>query len=331
MNSDEDPWADILPAGGFAGRIERRADPDHPVDFYRARLPDGRYLFILKGVREIPETRMPVLAGMEIRREEQPDKSHELVLELADNEQVSLFRALTHDFLEATADLQARASDLAAQRLMIRLDRWQAMLRRRRDGLLSRQAIIGLTGELQFLRDRLLPALGVEQTLRAWRGPHRDEQDFAHGEFIFEVKTQLSTQDQYLLISSEAQLDEASGRIAVCHLTLVSSPPDDDVALSLNMLVAELRATCASHSLMAQDLLDAGLMAVGYVTRVEYGEERWKLVRTRIFEVAGDFPRLVPTRLPPGVSNVSYRITLGACESFERTMEWLEEAIRGRS
>lgn len=331
MSSGGDPWADILPAGGFTGRIERRADPEHPVDFYRARLPDGRYLFILKGIRDFPASPTPVLAGMEIRREQQPDESHELILELADNEQVSLFRALTHDFLEATADLPAVSSDAAAQRLMIRLERWQAMLRRRRDGLLSRQAIIGLTGELLFLRDRLLPVVGVEQTLRAWRGPHRDEQDFAHDEFIFEVKTQLSTADQYLLISSEAQLDESSGRIAICHETLASSPKDDDGALSLNMLVAELRAICATHSLMAHDLLDAGLMAAGYEARAEYDEERWKLVRTRIFEVVDGFPRLVPSRLPPGVSKVSYRITLGACEAFERTTEWLEEAIRGRS
>ncbi len=270
---------------------------------------------------------MPALAGIDIRIEDKPDHTSELILELADNEQVSLFRALTRDFLDATADLSGPASDLAARRIMIRLQRWQAMLRRRRSGVLSRQAIIGLTGELLFLRDRLLPYLGVEQTLRAWRGPHRDEQDFAIGDHLFEVKTQLNTADQYLQISSEAQLDVSSGKVVVCHQTLVSGSEDGE---SLNQLVEDLWNKCQAHSLVASDFLEAGLLGAGFQARPEYDEEKWKLARTRVFEVIDDFPRLVPSQLPPGVSNVSYRITLGTCERFERTPDWFEGVIRVR-
>ena len=330
MSSEGDPWDDILLADGFSGRIERRADPEHPVDFYRARLVDGRYLFLLKNIAGFEVTSLPALAGMDIRMEEQPDGSSELVLELADNEQVSLFRVLTRDFLGATADLPGNSSELAARRIIVRLERWQAMLRRRRNGLLSRQAIIGLIGELLFLRDRLLPHLGVEQTLRAWRGPHRDEQDFATRDHIFEVKTQLNTADHYLLISSESQLDDSSGRIVVCHLTLVSCHEGDENAATLNWLVEDLRERCLTHSLVARDLLDASLLVAGYRTRSEYDEEKWKPVRTRVFEVVDDFPRLVPAQLPPGVSNVSYRITLDTCGYFERTSDWLDGAIHGR-
>lgn len=329
MRSEGDPWADILPAEGFMGRLERRVDPQHPVDLYRARLPDGRYLFIVKGVGKFQSTSMPVLAGMDVRLEQQSGGTSELIIELSDGEQVSLFRALTQNFLEATADLDPGASDLAAQRILARLDRWQALFRRRREGLLSRQSIIGLVGELLFLRDRLLPHLGVEQTLRAWRGPHGDEQDFSHGEYIFEVKTQLTTADQYLLINSAAQLDETSGRIVVCHQTLASCQDDDDEAVSLNELVEELRSKCATHSITAQDLFETGLLHVGYETRVEYGEEHWKPIRMRIFEVVDDFPRIVPSHLSPGISNVSYRISLGACEPYERTSDWLEGVICG--
>ena len=327
MTSRGDPWNDIVPIAGIAGRIERRADPEHPVDFYRARLPDGRYLFVLKGVTGFEATKMPTLAGIDVRIEKRSNHNSELILELADNEQVSLFRALTQDFLEATVDLLEPSSNLAAERTMIRLQRWQAMLRRRRSGVLSRQAIIGLTGELLFLRDRLLPRIGVEQALRAWRGPHLDEQDFATGSRIFEVKTQLNTADQYLQVNSEAQLDDSSGEIVICHQTLVSGPESDEDSESLNQLAEDLREKCLSHSLVARDLLDAGLAGAGYQTRTEYGEEFWKPVRTRVFDVAEDFPRLLPAQLPPGVSNVRYRITLGACERFERTLDWLDGVI----
>jgi hypothetical protein len=46
--------------------------------------------------------------------------------------------------------------------------------------------------------------------ISAWRGPFGDEQDFVHGEWIIEIKTQLNTADQRMQISSEAQLDTSS-------------------------------------------------------------------------------------------------------------------------
>lgn len=329
MSNEKDPWETIKPGSTVSGRTERRADPLHPIDFYRARLADGRYLFLLKGLRNFEARRFPALGGINLSQQELPDGTSELMIELVDKEQVSLFRALSEDLLVATRDLENGTSDLAAERLVTRLERWQDMLRKKRDSLLSRQAIIGLTGELLFLRNRLLPLLGAEQTLHAWRGPHGDEQDFANGDQIFEVKTQLNTADQYLMISSEAQLDDTSGNIAICHQTLVSSLKDDD-AESLNQLVEDIRNKCLAHSVVACDLLDAGLLAAGYQPRSEYDDEKWKSAQSRVFEVVDDFPRLVPAQLPPGVSKVSYRITLGTCERFERPSEWLDGVISGR-
>ena len=330
MSNEQDPWETIKPGSIVSGRTERRAHPTHPIDYFRARLADGRYLFVLKGLSNFEERRFPALGGINLSQQELSDGTCELILELVDTEQVSLFRALSEDLLASTDDLAEGRSDLAAERLIIRLERWQAMLRKKRDSLLSRQAIIGLVGELLFLRDRLLPILGVEHTLRSWRGPHRDEQDFANGDQIYEVKTQLNTADQYLLISSEAQLDITSGNFVVCHQTLASCTEDKDDAESLNQLVEDIRERCLAHSLVARDLLDAGLLAAGYQKRVEYDEEKWKPAQSRFFEVVDDFPRLVPSLLPPGVSKVSYRITLGSCKRFERPQEWLDEVIRGR-
>jgi len=62
----------------------------------------------------------------------------------------------------------------------------------RRDQILTRQQIIGLIGELLFLRDIIMQAIGNRGDF-CWRGPFGDEQDFVYGEWIFEVKTQLST------------------------------------------------------------------------------------------------------------------------------------------
>lgn len=328
MTSNNDPWESIQTSTISSGRIERRADPHHPIDFFRARLADGRYLFILKRLQEFQARGFAELGGINISLQEQTDDSFELVLELTDVEQISLFRALSADLLSATDDLANGASDLAANRIMTRLERWQAMFRKLRESKLSRSEIIGLTGELLFLYNKLLPLVGVDQSLRSWRGPHREEQDFALGDYVIEVKTQLSTADQYLIISSEAQLDDTSGNVVVYHQTLVSSASDEKDAQTLNELVNQLREICTSHSTIARDLLDAGLLGAGYEARPTYNEESWKPVKSRIFEVIEDFPRLTSTSIPSGISNVSYRIQFGSCERFERTTDWLNGVIR---
>ena len=244
---------------------------------------------------------------------------------------VSLFRALTRDFLLATADLNAGSSDLAANRLINRLERWQAMLRKSRENLLTRQEIIGLIGELLFIRDVLMPAIGVEQSIQAWRGPHDEEQDFAYGNILFEVKTQLSSADQYLQVNSEAQLDNSSGQIIVNHKTLVASEgSSDNRSITLNKIVEEIRAMCSSSNVKTVDQLETSLIAVGYRPREEYDEDHWRPARSRFFEVLDDFPRFVPASIPPGVSKLRYRISLGAIERFERDSEWVEGAINGQ-
>jgi len=329
MLSACDPWADILPQKYSAGRIERRADPHHPIDFFRARLPSGEYLFILKNISNFEMASIPVLSGINILVEQEKDETKELILMLVNQEQFSLFRTLTHDLLNITSDLPAGSSNFAALRICKRIERWQALLRRSRDGL-SRQGIIGLVGELLFIKNKLLPYLSIDQTIRAWRGPHRDEQDFALANAIIEVKSQESTADQYLRINSESQLDESSGRIVICHQTLAPCQKNDSQGLSLNELVNSIHEMSMSHSLIVSDLFYAGLLAYGYQFKPEYDNEIWKPVRLRTFEVIDDFPRIVARHLPGGISNVTYCITLSACERFERTSNWLESVIHGR-
>lgn len=330
MDENIDPWDNLRQPVGSLSQIERRADPDHSIDFFRGRSSDGRYLFILKGIGNNWEKKLPTLAGIKIRREPESRENQRITLELSDNEMVSLFRALTRDLLQATADLYTGSSDLAANRLIIRLERWQAMLRKSRENLLTRQAMIGLIGELLFIRDVLAPAIGIEQSIQAWRGPHDEEQDFAYGNILFEVKTQLSSADQYLQVNSEAQLDNSSGQIIVNHKTLVASESSDPHALTLNQIVDDLRTECSSTTIRATENFEVALLNLGYKTREEYDESYWRPARTRFFEVQDEFPRFVPASIPPGVSKLRYRISLGAIEKFERDSEWVNGAINGQ-
>lgn len=325
MNNTADAWEDI---GSVAGsRTERRADPEHPLDFFRVRSPRGNYALLLKADRLPKLEALPAISGVEVTAEENEDRPDELCLELRDSEQVSIFRALVADILESTRDLPAGENGNGARRVIRRLERWQRLLGRRRGKLLSDQSIIGLCGELLFMRDHLVPANGASAAVSAWRGPYGDEQDFTVNGWIVEIKAQLSTADQLLKINSEAQLDTESGPIVVFHQTFAGSAAQTGSSFSLNDLVSQLRQTIEANALGALDLFEAGLVNAEYEERPEYSEKFWLPVVGSIYEVGEGFPRLVPGTIATGIRKVKYNILPAACTEFRRDETWLNSEV----
>lgn len=313
---DTDDWMDIAPASGPTADNVRRADIAHPLDFFRGRDFAGRYIFSLtaeSGCRDLPDP--PKLNGIDVALERLGVDGARLVLTLQDREHFDIFRALCDHLLRSTAGHPHGANASGLRLVLRRLADWHEMLRRRRDNLLSLPERIGLAGELLFLRDIILPRMSPADAAVSWRGGHRDEQDFAIGHWQFEIKTQLSTTDQRLIIASEAQLDTAGSQLMLCHQGLAASPPAAG-AFTLNSLVASLSADFEAAGPSAKDVFDAGLDAWGYVRHQDYDPPAWVLTDRRLFEIREGFPRIVPTMLPPGVQKVSYEVLLRDCEPF---------------
>ncbi|WP_323760488.1 PD-(D/E)XK motif protein [Maricaulis sp.] len=318
-------WAEITKPKGNDLNF-KRCDPDHPLDLFLGREADGKYILFLEGLKESLEG-LPSLAGVEMLCRADRHGTSALVLRLVDVEQETLFKSLCEDLLQGTRKLDFRANSTGAFLIVKRMRRWQELFQRRKTKLLSRQQIIGLVGELVFLREVLNQFDDADAALRSWRGPYGDEQDFAIGDTIVETKTQLSTADQALKISSEAQLDTTSGPIIVVHQTIASTERASPNSLTLNEHVADIRSTLETASPVAIDFLEAGLLAAGYQERSEYDEEAWEPVTRTIFEIENDFPRLVPGNMQTGIERVRYQIMLDFCREFQRSDEWLDERV----
>ncbi|MFC4526242.1 PD-(D/E)XK motif protein [Dyella halodurans] len=313
---DESDWRDIATAADPHADNVRRASSTHPLDFFRGRNHAGQYIFALAAndsCSELPKP--PRLNGIDVSVERRSGDGARLVLTLEDRDQFDIFRALCGHLLDATADHPRGANGPGLRLVLRRLADWHNMLRRRREGLLTTEEIIGLVGELLFLRDEVMSRAGAADSIAAWRGAHRDEQDFAIGAWQIEVKTQLSTSDRRLLISSEAQLDTAGSRLLLCHQAVARAPAGGGT-VSLNALIDGLNLAFAAAGPPVLEEFEAALEACRYVRREEYDEPEWLLTDRRLFEVRDDFPRLTPAVLPNGVHAVSYSILLSACESF---------------
>lgn len=312
-----DEWKDIAAAAGPTSDNVRRVDAGHPLEFFRGRDFAGRYLLSLAAettAEGLPD--LPRLNGIEVRLENAALGRVRLVLTLLDRNQFDLFRDLADHLLKATAGVDRGDNSAGLKLVLRRLRSWHDMLRRRRDDLLSNSEAIGLAGELLFFRDQVLARRTPTEAALSWRGAHRDEQDFALGHWQIEIKTQLSTSDQRLQISSEAQLDAGSARLLICHQTLAPAPAAAHGSFTLNSLVSEITAQLENIGDVGRDAFETALEALGYVNRAEYDEMRWVATYRRAFEVTDQFPRIVPAMLPSGVRNVRYDIALRECEPF---------------
>jgi hypothetical protein len=312
-----DDWKDIAAAAGPASDNVRRAESAHPLEFFRGRDFAGRYLLSLAAVSAsegLPD--LPRLNGIEVRLEKHPPDRVRLVLTLLDRSQFDLFRDLTDHLLKATADIEKGDNAAGLKLVLRRLRSWHDLLRRRRDDLLSDAEAIGLAGELLFLRDQVLLRRSPTDSVLAWRGAHRDEQDFALGHWQVEIKTQLSTSDQRLHVSSEAQLDTGSARLLVCHLTIAPAPAHAPGSFTLNTLVDDITTQLEDVGDVGRNTFEASLEAMGYVRRPEYNEWCWVETSRRAFEASEGFPRIIPSMLPNGIHNVRYDIALRDCEPF---------------
>jgi hypothetical protein len=227
--------------------------------------------------------------------------------------------------MEATRRLNAAEQAKGIGVVLARLRRWQQMLKFGKSELMSEDIQIGLYGELLFLKDVLRPRLSGPNALQCWRGPFGEEQDFSIGPALVEIKTQRSTSDRRIHISSPDQLHSYSGRIVLCHQT-VTTRDDAAAGASLNALVKQLTTDMENADPETADVFRSILLDFGYEERFEYNEPVRALQRRDFYDVSQFFPRITPKMLPAGVVDVSYSIDVEACSAWitdERTI-WRE-------
>jgi hypothetical protein len=230
-----------------------------------------------------------------------------------------VFSILAEDLaprISSLSDAQAKAGMLVG-----RLRRWQKFLAAGTSGL-SVERVRGLYGELFTLRSTLLPRLGANASVTAWRAPTASHQDFQMVTGAVEVKTTAAKQPQSVRIASERQLDGTGVGALFLHVVIVDErevennggPPGGE---SLPELVGDLRRLLTPIS-SALEIFEERLVDAGYLQAHahRYDCTRFALRGIRTFAVTDGFPRIVEKELKPGVGEVSYSLSLAVCEPF---------------
>ena len=310
-------WKAIVPPTDPGFYNIRLADSRHPLDFRIGRDFQGCFVFQLDVECVEPGgLDLPKMSAVTCEVHTVAAGRTRLVLSLSDAVDFRNFALMCKSLMLATDKLAPTQSGKGLLQAIKEVHRWQEMLRRRADCLLSKGERIGLVGELLFLRDVLGDRIGWNTAIKCWNGPSGHEQDFVIAGTIFEVKTQVATADRRIRVSSEDQLDPVQGRILLCNQGIAPLPSAAPAARTLNALVSEIREAFAEAGAGALELFEIALLEAGYQEQPEYNEESWILVERIFYEVSNEFPRIERSDLRPGVEMVNYSIRVSDCAPF---------------
>lgn len=302
-------WADLLRQGSAA---KQEVDAYHPLRLLFGADDFNRALFAIMARARPAEPELPSDV-LETRITVRPDGFHLLVISLKDPALFDVFAQLCGDL--ATRSHNATSEESALAEVYTALADWKRLLRSRPEHL-SVEALRGLVGELWFGLHVLTAERSVADVFDRWRGPFGAHQDFQFaGGHNFEVKAVRRGVD-WVQIASEHQLDSLGAPLTLAIVELDDAERTDSGAFCLHDLLAAIRDALAAQPIASRSF-EAALSEIGDpFTHSFYAEHWFEVHGCRRHEVSEGFPRLVPSSLPAGVTNVEYRLTAEAMAPF---------------
>lgn len=309
MSSLDRIWTELEAAGHAPAH--KRVDAVHPLDLYVGIDADlSRELVLVADA--VPQELAKRFKAFEVGVSDRSDGRHNLFVRLRAPELSRLYSHLCEDLADASR--ACRKQD-AVRFVADRIARWENLLARDREGLLSEELLRGLVGELVFLRDVAIPEQGAAEALHAWRGPLGGLHDFQFATVSVEVKA--VAERLIATITSAEQLDGGGDRLFLTAVRLHSTMDAVPTSFSVADLVQTLRQVFEPDIVQAQSF-ENRLALLGYKDEKEYEARRFTVKDMRHFEVEPTFPRLIPSMMAPGVVSVSYGVDLHRCEAFRR-------------
>lgn len=233
-----------------------------------------------------------------------------LLFSLLDNSFEEVFFRFCEDLIEMTMPLDDSA---ACYRLLRdRFLQWKKMFINAKRDLLTEFQILGLIGEILFLREFLIPKYGEKVALQGWSGQELTHKDFSYAKEWYEIKTILDSSVS-VKISSLEQLDsDLPGVLSVYKMEKMSP---EFSGISLNSLVQKMAASF-SDSELRDRFLDK-VSSQGFSFREEYDDFVYRKKENMLFSVDIKFPRLTRRDIPEAILKATYEIALTEMAPFQ--------------
>lgn len=229
---------------------------------------------------------------------------------LCDEEVSGLFYKFCEDLVEQTRETKERTEGYTS--IVNRYFQWKKMFVSSKGSLLTEPEIMGLIGEILYLKGTLSDRIGLYNALKSWSGQELTHKDFSFADTWVEVKT-IKNGSQTVKISSLEQLDsEFEGELSVFSLEKMSSAYN---GITLNRLVIQVRDMFSSAE--EKDQFMASVALQGYEYHNSYDEYVYEISGYRRYRVTDAFPRLTARDVSPAIKKAMYELSLTDLSQFE--------------
>ena len=227
------------------------------------------------------------------------------------NEEISgLFYKFCEDLVEQTRETKDRSDGYTA--IINRYFQWKKLFTSYKRALLSEPEIMGLIGELLYLKGTLSKRIGLHNALKSWSGQELTHKDFSFDDTWVEVKT-VRSGGQTVKISSLEQLDSKyDGELAVYSLEKMSMTYN---GITLNKLIIQIRTMFSASD--ERDQFMARVALQGYEYNDYYDDFVYEISDYKRYYVSNKFPRLTVKDVNPSIKKATYEISLIELAPFE--------------
>lgn len=285
---------------GKESHTYQRIDPEYKTDIFVGYNSDGYMSLVITELGKVEKVRSSKLIQVQLKRH---DSKLELSFDLLDDAYAPMFLVFCKDMV---ATCENAGKTLAISYALKRWKYWKEMFGKQRPGLLSKQEIQGLIGELYVLKTYMIPNFGDKDALDAWRGPLLGHKDFEINDTWFEIKT-INNGAERITISSLEQLEsDIDGHLITVRLEETSSL--NRRAVSLNRIASQIWESLDDPE--TYDIFSARLDNAGYRYEPEYDDYNYLICGKDIYTVADSFPRLRRKDINNAIGNAQYTIML---------------------
>lgn len=283
-----------------------RYDGEHPFDVYLGVDQAGRKSLAL--IMNARRERIGSTKTIDAQFYKRDDGQLMLCFSLVDDQFRDIFYKFCEDIIESTR-LNHKEDGFAPV-----IERWETWLKffAKTSLPLSESEIIGLIGEVYFLKNVMIPKFGQDVSLESYIGADRAHKDFEVKDTWYEVKS-IHNGVRTVKISSIEQLDSSqNGQLEI--LTFDQGSSTNENSITLNSIVKSFKDSLERKW---QLMFDEKMRKVGYIEDERYDEYIYLFVSMDEYIVTSEFPKLSKDELPNGITKASYEIDISAIQGFK--------------
>ena len=283
-----------------------RIDDEHILDLHIGLDEKGRKSIELRSM--FKPVKVTGTSAIDVTQYTKPEYNT-IRFSLKDDDMSGLFYKFCEDIIEQTKELKNEKDGYKA--ITTRFFQWKKMFVLSKNTFLTEPEIMGMIGEILFLRGPLADEIGLSEALKSWSGQELTHKDFSCSDKWYEVKT-ISRGNTTVRISSLEQLDsDKNGELIVYSLEKMSPAYN---GISLNKLILETRQMFLSAD--DADTFLAKVAMQGYEYNNYYDEFVFEVSGLTRYKVTDQFPKLTHANVPKEITKANYDLALAEIMSF---------------